>query len=155
MTKVKSLLLFSSGHVFHWDQVTDRELSSPAYKFGGVTGLTKGRLYTEGLLVHQELSGTADVSVRQDNITFFNQIEVTLVPGSGDKFFQAGDSGALVYIDNNSRQGESLCVGMAIGYTSYGSCIVTPAGRVLSALECGTLFTDVTQKQHISNHAFS
>lgn len=148
-------MLFSSGHVFHWDQVTEGELSSPVYKFGGVTGLTRGRLYTEGLLIRQELGGTDDASVCQDNVTFFNQIEVTPIPGSEDKFFQAGDSGALVHIYNDSRQGESLCVGMAIGYTSYGSCIVTPAGRVLSALECGTLFTDVRQKQYISNHAFS
>lgn len=63
-------------------------------------------------------------------IPFYNQIEILSLNDS-TVFFDLGDSGSLVFIP---IEDELYCVGLAIGRTSYYSCLVTPIEHVLKAL---------------------
>ena len=88
-------------------------------KIGSRTGLTKGKLYSYGTCVRRHPMRNTD----ECKFEFYNQIEVVPFTESM-KFFDLGDSGSLLFMLLNDN--ELYCVGLAIGCTSYGSCIVTP-----------------------------
>ncbi|OWF36758.1 uncharacterized protein LOC110441179 [Mizuhopecten yessoensis] len=105
-------------------------LSSPVFKFGSRTHLTRGVLVHFGIEV-RPLSCTMQTSSKAGNVWIKNQYEVLGL--EGQSFFEPGDSGAAVF--SHSPFDRSLCcIGIAIGSLSNGSAIVTPIGAVLKAL---------------------
>ena len=73
-------------------------------------------------------------------VEFFNQIEIASVKGC-TRFFDAGDSGSLVFMPRDDGP-ELYCIGLAIGWTSYHSCIVTPIENVFDKLGLPVKFMD-------------
>ena len=74
-------------------------------------------------------------------MTAVRQYEI--IPLQGQSFAGPGDSGALVFLVDNSGPGnrEKLtCIGMLIGCTNYFTGIVTPIGNVLEALNLKPYF---------------
>ena len=147
----------TAGNISSWDKLTNEELALPVIKIGSSSGLTTGKVYSETPFVQQhEIESWFDQHMKQ--MTLFNQKEVRsclatldtykdlLLPQMSTKtdapddsqtpFFLPGDSGALVYTFSNSREKSFKCVGMAVGFTSYGSCIITPIDSVLEAISC-------------------
>ena len=101
-------------------------------KVGARTGLTRGCLYSHGLYARQQ----NDIAGSQSP-ELYNQLEV-IPDGDSAKFFDLGDSGALVFMHLNDQ--DLYCVGLAVGCTSYGSCIVTPIESVFKELGLAAQF---------------
>ena len=76
-----------------------------------------------------------------EKVEFFNQIEVASIQGY-TQFFDAGDSGSLVFMPRDDHGPELYCIGLAIGWTSYHSCIVTPIENVFEKLGLPAKFMD-------------
>lgn len=127
--------LYSSGDIVA--HIDNGMKGHQLIKFGATTGLTRGLLAVDGCHVrveNKELKLEETVYGNKVSKTFemYNQHEIESV---GNKiFFQEGDSGAFVYMlcDNNPE--DLRCIGMAIGITSYRSCIMTPILNVLQEL---------------------
>ena len=101
--------------------------NSRVVKLGCMTGLTRGKLYSPGTFVRRLPNKHTDES----KVEFLGQLEI--VPSSKSaKFFDLGDSGSLVFMVLN--EAELYCIGLAVGCTSYGSCIVTPIEHVFKEL---------------------
>ena len=62
----------------------------------------------------------------------FGQLEV--YSNTGETFAKMGDSGSLVFMLRNNKEDDLVCIGMVVGMSSHGSCIMTPISNVLSAL---------------------
>lgn len=127
--------LYSSGDIVA--HIDNGMKGHQLIKFGATTGLTRGLLAVDGCHVrveNKELKLEETVYGNKVSKTFemYNQHEIESV---GNKiFFQEGDSGAFVYMlcDNNPE--DLRCIGMAIGITSYRSCIMTPIINVMQEL---------------------
>ncbi|XP_062588700.1 uncharacterized protein LOC134250360 [Saccostrea cucullata] len=109
-------------------------VSDSVVKYGVTTGLTLGCLFNECMHVRINSDNLTlpDIlgSTNPRNITVYNQMEIEGLRG---QFFDLGDSGSFVFCIN---QDETLsCIGMAIGYTSRGTCLVTPIENVLKSLK--------------------
>ena len=104
--------------------------NSGVIKVGSQTGITRGVLYLTDSYVRA--SNREMILPDGNKVEFFNQIEVLSLSG-GTVFFDLGDSGSLVFMP--SKDGELLCVGLAIGRTSYFSCMVTPIEKVFEELQ--------------------
>ena len=50
-----------------------------------------------------------------------------------EPFAKPGDSGSLVFMLRDNNEDDLVCIGMVIGISSHGSCIVTPIVHVLRA----------------------
>lgn len=123
--------------------LSEEQVACGIVKIGGVTGLTKGQLYIDGLYVGQPLS---PMRTRKKLVNeFFNQLEVSSSPAI--RFFDQGDSGALAFLAPSGSDVDLLCIGMAIGCTSYGTCVVTPIEAVLDALQLPHQFIDFAKYQ--------
>ena len=105
-------------------------------KVGASTGLTAGRLYSYGTFVRQ-LNHEQNLHNDRQRAGFFNQLEIVTNSGLA-KFFDLGDSGALVFMPLNDL--DWYCIGLAVGCTSYGSCIVTPIEYVFESLQLSAKF---------------
>lgn len=109
-------------------------------KVGSKTGITRGSLYLTDTFVR--LSNPGMVAKSGEALAFFNQMEV-FNPG----FFLPGDSGALVFMP--LKDDELHCMGLAIGHTSYSSCLVTPIEHVFEKLRLDSKsFIDFSCEQH-------
>ncbi|XP_062598499.1 uncharacterized protein LOC134259920 [Saccostrea cucullata] len=102
--------------------------SESVIKFGASTGFTIGDLYfnrVHARFMNQHISfyGT-DIGP-----IMCNQIEIRNLP-QGD-FFSMGDSGSFVFCINPNKT--LSCIGMAIGLSPSGSCLVTPIDRILQS----------------------
>ncbi|XP_061193685.1 uncharacterized protein LOC133201909 [Saccostrea echinata] len=108
-------------------------VSDSVVKYGATTGLTLGCLFNECMHVriNSDNLNLSDILGSSDprHVTVYNQMEIESLRG---QFFDLGDSGSFVFCIN---QDEILsCIGMAIGYTSRGTCLVTPIENVLKSL---------------------
>ncbi|XP_052265223.1 uncharacterized protein LOC127867805 isoform X2 [Dreissena polymorpha] len=131
---------FERGHILSWTELFDdkNDGGTQVLKFGATTGLTLGHIYGECAYAHQEgYQNCRD----NERITLLHQLEILGAYGSPHGFFRAGDSGSLVFV---SRETDLQCVAIAIGYTSYGSCIATPIEAVFEAIGPGIKFVDFT-----------
>ena len=106
---------------------------SEVIKVGAKTGLTRGSLYSYGLYVRRQHQD----GIEEHGPELFNQLEIIPVSDS-TKFFDQGDSGALVFMHLNDQ--DLYCIGLAVGCTSYGSCIVTPIEHVFNELKLPAQF---------------
>ena len=107
-------------------------------KYGKESKLTIGHLHMSGMhirAVNVELGLTENNDGMESTVKFmmFNQQEI--FSSSPGLFFKAGDSGAFVFMMNDSEGKDLHCIGMAIGSTSYNSCIMTPIDAVLEKLQ--------------------
>ena len=84
-------------------------------------------MYSHGLFARRQLHG----KVENQSAELYNQLEIIPDVDSA-KFFDPGDSGALVFMHLNDQ--DLYCVGLAVGCTSYGSCVVTPIESVFQEL---------------------
>ncbi|XP_061193734.1 uncharacterized protein LOC133201963 [Saccostrea echinata] len=110
-------------------------VSGSVVKYGATTGLTLGCLFNECMHVRinyedkLKLSDILGSSNSPCDIVVYNQMEIESLRG---QFFELGDSGSFVFCIN---QDDTIsCIGMAIGYTSRGACLVTPIENVLKSL---------------------
>ena len=98
-------------------------------KVGSQSGLTRGSLYLTETFVR--VSNRDMVLPGGDKVEFYTQMEIQSYAGS-KAFFELGDSGSLVFMP--LKNNELHCIGLAIGKTSYSSCLVTPINAVLERL---------------------
>ncbi|XP_061162380.1 uncharacterized protein LOC133171608 [Saccostrea echinata] len=70
--------------------------------------------------------------VQPNTFLMYNQVAIDSHCSLGP-FFKIGDSGSLVFLPQ--EDGTLDCIGMAIGCTSYGTCIMTPIEDVLDNLD--------------------
>lgn len=131
---LQNLPVFESGQIL--ETIGETERRNDVVTYGAESGLTRGALNVDGSYVRieskelrifeKDLFGT----LKENVFTMYHQREVLNI---GDRnFFELGDSGALVFMLFDNKR--SKCVGMAIGKTSYGSCIITPIASVLDSL---------------------
>ena len=133
----KNPLNFSKGKIMTLkDVIANRR--NDLIKVGSKTGVTRGSLYlTDSFFRHKNIDM---VTKSGETLTFFKQMEVAV-------FFQPGDSGALVFMP--LKDNELHCMGLAIGYTSYSSCIVTPIQPVFEKLGLNPQsFIDFSCRRH-------
>jgi hypothetical protein len=129
---------FASGKIQKLSDVSQEELVCNVIKVGATTGLTCGQFYVDGVYV-KDFEGCYGNSTME----LYNQLEISSTSETKTKFFDLGDSGCLVFL---SREGHDLvCIGVGVGCTSYGSCVVTPIDVALDALSFPAQFIDFTQ----------
>ncbi|XP_062569478.1 uncharacterized protein LOC134231532 [Saccostrea cucullata] len=111
------------------------DTSGSVLKFGARTGLTLGSLFNENMHVRIKYKETLKLydSIGYTDIpcdvNVYNQMEIESL--THDNFFEVGDSGSLVfYIQDDTL----CCIGMAIGLTTRGTCLVTPIENILKSL---------------------
>ena len=101
----------------------------PLIKSGTSTGLTQGFFKLNGLevRVHDGPLSYGDGTSR--NVVMRGQYEIQkqMYP----YFFDKGDSGSAVFVKDGTKL---ICIGLAIGITSFGTTVVTPIGEILDAL---------------------
>ena len=101
----------------------------PLIKSGTTTGLTQGyfKLYGTEVRIHNGPLSYGDGS--SPNTVMRGQYEIRrqIHPD----FFDKGDSGSAVFVKNDD---ELICIGLAIGTTSFGTTVVTPIGAILDRL---------------------
>ena len=103
-------------------------------KFGIASGLTSSQVRLNSMharVYHDSLSFEThgnDMNWRQE-FMLFNQYEVH--SSTRQPFCEPGDSGSFVF--NVTENSELECIGMVIGRSSSGSCIMTPIKEVLKA----------------------
>ncbi|XP_062596794.1 uncharacterized protein LOC134258282 [Saccostrea cucullata] len=97
-------------------------------KYGSQTRFTIGNFYFDRVHI-RFLNNTLDLPGRNGFATMYNQIEIQSLPHG--TFFEAGDSGAFVFCINVDKT--LSCLGMAIGSSTRGSCLVTPMTRILDS----------------------
>ena len=109
-------------------------------KCGAKTGVTRGSLKLDGVQVKNY-----DFRFSKNGKPFTSDAHFQIIEGqyeissnSESTFIGAGDSGASVYV--KGRFGELYCIGIAIGYTSYGSAIVTPIFPILKKFGLNTRY---------------
>ena len=109
-------------------------------KCGAKTGVTRGSIKLDGIQVKNH-----DVRFSKNGKPFTSDAHFQIIEGqyeissnSESTFIGAGDSGASVYV--KGRFGELYCIGIAIGYTSYGSAIVTPIFPILKKFGLNTRY---------------
>ena len=102
----------------------------PLIKSGTTTGLTQGYFKLNGLEVriHNGPLSYGDGTSKHIVIRGQYEIKKQIQP----YFFDKGDSGSAVFVKNDE---ELICIGLAIGTTSFGNTVVTPIGAVLDALK--------------------
>lgn len=129
---------FSSGGII--PQMDEPRIGHMVVKCGAVTGLTHGHLALDGSIFrmeNQEMQMPGIEAQRSPRIVMYRQYLVE--PLANHPFFEMGDSGSLVFM----HHGRDLkCIGMAIGNTSYGGCIVTPIEAILEAFQNDYHFDD-------------
>lgn len=129
---------FSSGEII--PQMDEPLIGHMVVKCGAVTGLTHGVLALDGgifRMENQEMRMPGIQAQHSQRIVMYRQYLVESVENY--PFFQMGDSGSLVFM----HHGRDLkCIGMAIGNTSYGGCIVTPIEAILEAFQNDHHFGD-------------
>lgn len=129
---------FSSGEII--PQMDEPRIGHMVVKCGAVTGLTHGHLALDGSIFrmeNQEMQMPGIAAQRSPRIVMYRQYLVE--PLANHPFFEIGDSGSLVFM----HHGRDLkCIGMAIGNTSYGGCIVTPIEAILEAFQNDYHFDD-------------
>jgi len=101
-------------------------------KAGSETHLTRGLPVAYGIQV-RPLSTSLGIPRMRKTYPMKGQIEIASLDGHAS--FQLGDSGSAVFTVKQDRTLE--CIGMAIGYTTYNSVIVTPIQSILDALAPG------------------
>ena len=85
-------------------------------------------------------AGRSMMLPNKQDVEFFNQIEILSVT-KYEQFFKGGDSGSLVFMPLGNVP-ELYCIGLAVGWTSYDSCIVTPIENVFKKLDLPAKFID-------------
>ena len=100
-------------------------------KFGRTSGLTKGALRLTKMVVKNATeTGQIQHGSRMQTHVMSNQIQIDSFQRK--IFFDAGDSGSAVFlVDKNNKL---HCIGMAIGVTPDGTCMVTPIKSILEEL---------------------
>ena len=134
-----SSLSFDTGSV--WSPVSAERLWCPVIKYGATTQLTCGNIQPERghvRIEHPMLDLCEDCrcirttrTCLHNKFKFFNQFEV--FSKTSDPFFKQGDSGSLVFMLENMTDPTLHCIGLAIAFTSYNSCYVTPIHKVLES----------------------
>lgn len=129
---------FSSGEIL--PQMDEPLIGHMVVKCGAVTKLTHGVLALDGSIFrmeNQEMRMPGIEAQHNSRIVMYRQYLVESVENY--PFFQIGDSGSLVFMHHGS---DLKCIGMAIGNTSYGGCIVTPIEAILEAFKNDHHFDD-------------
>ncbi|XP_062606568.1 uncharacterized protein LOC134268345 [Saccostrea cucullata] len=126
---------FSNGET---TSISSDNIRNDLIKCGAATGLTLGRLRSmesHAFIVNE------DVKFSNNICKFYHQMEViplafqeNFAVKSLPPFISHGDSGSFVFMIVNNSPLVLKCVGLAIAVTSYGSCLMTPIDKVLSAL---------------------
>ncbi|XP_053384866.1 uncharacterized protein LOC123537134 [Mercenaria mercenaria] len=119
-------MVFGTGKVCKRSNIRKR---SEVYKYGISTEVTRGSLGLLGSVVR-----TTEMSGRSEALEYrlHNQIPVLRIDGKD--FALPGDSGALVFFDDNF--GDSVAIGVVEGGQNNGIVFVTPLYDILSALDC-------------------
>lgn len=102
------------------DQVVEPLLNMNVEKYGRTTGLTKGRISTTHIIMRISSNGRM--------LTFDNQVEVK-ASGRG-VFTAAGDSGALILVDNQTH-----ATALLFASKPDGSGYASPLQPILSAFD--------------------
>ncbi|XP_061180849.1 uncharacterized protein LOC133189516 [Saccostrea echinata] len=145
---------FSNGET---TSISSDNIRNDLIKCGAATGLTLGRLRsmeTHAFIVNK------DVKFSDNVCKFYHQMEVIPLVYPSDNFtvksfppfITHGDSGSFVFMIVHNSPVILKCVGLAVAVTSYGSCLMTPVDKVLSALG---LPSDCLMKFNPSEAAFN
>ena len=122
---------FSTGKIM--SQMDEPSIGHMVVKCGTITGLTHGLLAVDGGIFRLENQELRLAGLQGQNfperITMYGQYLVEFI--KNHEFFDLGDSGSLVFMHDEDKS--LKCVGMAVGKTSHGGCIVTPIEAILEA----------------------
>lgn len=122
---------FSTGKIM--SRMDEPSIGHMVVKCGTITGLTHGLLAVDGGIFRLENQELRLASLQGQNfperITMYGQYLVEFI--KNHEFFDLGDSGSLVFMHDEDKS--LKCVGMAVGKTSHGGCIVTPIEAILEA----------------------
>ncbi|XP_053390494.1 uncharacterized protein LOC128553380 [Mercenaria mercenaria] len=125
---------FDDGSIMNAAEFTTEDVATErVVKFGKTTGLTKGSLELNSMVVKvvDEEALAIQYNGRLESKVMKNQLKIN--SHSLKTFFQLGDSGSAVFLVD--KRNKLHCIGMAIGSMSDLSCLVTPIQVVLSELE--------------------
>ena len=143
------------------DIYSEERLRSFVVKYGATTQLTRGSLAPDGIHVRihnlqprideknrveqqtrqspmyqfnpdTEMAETTE-SIESSSFVMFGQAEIESHTYS-NPFFDKGDSGAMVFCVDDADRDILKCIGLAIGHTSYDTCIMTPIKHILKSL---------------------
>lgn len=122
---------FSTGKIM--PQMDEPSIGHMVVKCGSVTGLTHGLLALDGGIFRLENRELRLPGLRgqlfQKRIIMYRQYLVESI--NNLQFFDLGDSGSLVFMLDDDKS--LKCIGMAVGMTTHGGCIVTPIEAILEA----------------------
>jgi hypothetical protein len=130
-------LEFTNGKI---EKISDHNCGENVIKIGARSGLTSGYIRTGDTHVkitesRADIIGAQDIFIDENTFGFQMYKQIEILPKDGNSpFLMKGDSGAFVFMITNNEPLVLKCIGMAIAVTSYGSCIMTPIGDVLNAL---------------------
>lgn len=120
--------------------IRETDLDLPVIKSGSTTGLTRSYFKLDGAEVRICNEGNILGMKDAEPIVMKGQYEI--VAGTKHSpFFIPGDSGSAVFLREPDQS--LVCIGIAIGITSYDTTVVTPIGSVLDSL--GLTDASVTQ----------
>lgn len=131
---------FAHGKIQKLIELSSEDLKGNVVKVGAATGLTCGQLYTDGVYV-KDFDGCHG----DNKLELYNQFEVLSSSELKTNFMECGDSGSLVFL--SQKGGDIVCIGVAAGCTSYGSCVATPIDAVFKAFKFPASFIDFTKSQ--------
>ena len=132
---------FSTGKILKYDQLKHFR-NARVIKYGSQTGLTQGVIAMWGTDIKSD-NQDMELPNKEKKVGFFNQIEIASLQYHSN-FFDAGDSGSLVFVKQGDGP-EVYCIGLAVGWTSYHSCLVTPIEEVFKKLGLPAIFIDDTK----------
>ncbi|KAJ8316594.1 hypothetical protein KUTeg_005856 [Tegillarca granosa] len=105
-------------------------------KFGMASHATRGILNSNGTVVRSNIAGLRSTNQTSFVSTFQNQFEVGSISTCPSTFFQGGDSGSGVFqVEKQGDEDTLHLIGLAIGFTSYKTAIVTPIKDIMEALK--------------------
>lgn len=145
MTNLFSISDFKELPIFEGSVIKDPlqiDTDARIVKFGMKTHGTRGIMTSNGTVVRTSIAGLRSSNQSSFVSTFQNQYEVGSIT-TCPIFFQGGDSGSGVFqVEKRSDKEILHLIGLAIGFTSYHSAIVTPIQAIMDVLKIDeTAFT--------------
>ena len=127
---------FTSGEIA--TNIPERARRQHVVKYGSESGFTLGTLqlfqaharYDNISLVIEDGYEPHDMTT-VNRFRMFGQLEVYST--CNEPFAVVGDSGSLVFMLKDNYEDDLVCVGMVVGTSTHGSCIITPIADVLRA----------------------
>lgn len=121
---INSPMMYKTGRTYDCSLLNRNTV---VFKYGATSQVTRGVFRLQG-------SGVSRTHVNTDNpgFRFFLQNQLEILPVGDGWFSTGGDSGALVFVEQND---EFVAIGIVEGHMTDKRSIVTPINDVLNGFE--------------------